>query len=194
MKHNWKDYLKLFSVTFYLSAFTFGGGYVIIALMRKKFVDELKWIEEEEMLNLAAIAQSTPGAVAVNASILVGFRMAGILGSFVAILGTVLPPLIILSVISFFYQAFKESMIIVMILKGMSAAIAAIIADVVFNMGKEIIQNKIFYTTAVMFLAFLAKIFLDQVVIILLVCGLIGFVIAAIENHQRKAGVKDDPA
>lgn len=194
MKHNWKDYLKLFSVTFYLSAFTFGGGYVIIALMRKKFVDELKWIEEEEMLNLAAIAQSTPGAVAVNASILVGFRMSGILGSFVAILGTVLPPLIILSVISFFYQAFKESMIIVMILKGMSAAIAAIIADVVFNMGKEIIQNKIFYTTAVMFLAFLAKIFLDQVVIILLVCGLIGFVIAAIENHQRKAGVKDDPA
>ena len=188
MKHNWKDYLKLFSVTFYLSAFTFGGGYVIIALMRKKFVDELKWIEEEEMLNLAAIAQSTPGAVAVNASILVGFRMAGILGSFVAILGTVLPPLIILSVISFFYLAFKESTIIIMILKGMSAAIAAIIADVVFNMGKEIIQNKIFYTTAVMFLAFLAKIFIDQVVIILLVCGLLGFVIAAIENNQRKAG------
>ena len=69
-------YRKLFISTFYLSAFTFGGGYVIVPLMKKKFVDDLNYIEEEEMLNLVAIAQSSPGPVAVNASILLGYKVA----------------------------------------------------------------------------------------------------------------------
>lgn len=77
MKTPAATYWKLFSSTFYLSAFTFGGGFVIIPLMKKKFVDNLHWIEEEEMLDLTAIAQSSPGAIAVNASILVGYRVAG---------------------------------------------------------------------------------------------------------------------
>ena len=88
-KKGWRLLLQLFLSTFYISAFTFGGGYVIIPLMKKKFADELHWIDDEEMLNLAAIAQSSPGAVAVNASILVGFRVAGVAGALVAILGTV---------------------------------------------------------------------------------------------------------
>jgi len=187
VERTWKNYLKLFSVTFTLSAFTFGGGYVIIALMRKKFVEDLHWIGEDEMLNLAAIAQSTPGAVAVNASILVGYRMAGVVGSLVAILGTVLPPLIILTAISTFYKAFKESAAVSMVLKGMSAAIAAIIVDVVYRMGSEIIRNKVFYSIAILFLAFLAKIFFDRIVLILLVCGVIGLLVAACERKSGKA-------
>jgi chromate transporter len=95
MKKNLKFYWKLFSSTFLLSAFTFGGGYVIVPLMRKKFVDEFHWIEEKEMLDLVAISQSSPGAIAVNAAILIGYRLAGVLGAFVTILGTVLPCLII---------------------------------------------------------------------------------------------------
>ena len=83
MKNKKQVYLKLFTSTFYLSTFTFGGGFVIIPLMKKKFVDDLKWIEEEEMLNLTAIAQSSPGAVAVNASILLGYQVAWITGAFV---------------------------------------------------------------------------------------------------------------
>jgi len=181
-----KDYLKLFSVTFYLSAFTFGGGYVIIALMRKKLVEDLKWLGEEEMLNMTAIAQSTPGAVAINASILVGFRMGGIIGAFVAIFGTILPPLVIITVISYFYQAFKESTVVAMVLKGMSAAIAAIIANVVIKMGRDIFRQKIPYMIAIMFLALLAKIFFDRIMIILLVCGTIGFLVAAIAHHREK--------
>ena len=97
-----KKLFKLFISTFSLSMFTFGGGYVIVPLMRKKFVKELGWIEEQEMLDLTAIAQSSPGAMAVNASILVGYRVAGVTGAFVAIVGTVLPPLISFSVISLF--------------------------------------------------------------------------------------------
>ena len=78
MTNSRKQVLKrLFVSTLYLSTFTFGGGYVIISLMKKKFVDEYHWIEEEEMLDLTAIAQSAPGAVAVNGAIVVGYKLAG---------------------------------------------------------------------------------------------------------------------
>ena len=131
MRDKKRIYRKLFTSTFYLSAFTFGGGYVIIPLMKKKFVDDLQWIEKDEMLNFAAIAQSSPGAVAVNAAILLGYRIAGIPGALVTILGTVLPPLLILSVISFFYAAFRDNAVVNAVLKGMQAGVTAVIADVV---------------------------------------------------------------
>lgn len=94
MKKSFSLYWKLFTSTFLLSAFTFGGGYVIVSLMKKKFVDELQWIDEKDILDLTAIAQSCPGPVAVNASILIGRKIAGLKGSLVAMLGTILPPLI----------------------------------------------------------------------------------------------------
>ena len=78
--------LKIFISTLYLSAFTFGGGYVIVTLMKKKFVDEYRWIEEDEMLDLVAIAQSAPGAIAVNGAIVVGYKLAGIAGALTAII------------------------------------------------------------------------------------------------------------
>lgn len=81
---------KLFVSTLYLSAFTFGGGYVIVTLMKEKFVDELHWMEEDEMLDLIAIAQSAPGAIAVNGAIVVGYKLAGLLGALVAIVATML--------------------------------------------------------------------------------------------------------
>ena len=107
-----QKYRELFLSTFRLSACTFGGGFVIIPLMRKRFVEELGWIEEDEMLDLTAIAQSSPGAIAVNASILVGYHVAGVPGAMITVLGTVLPPLMIISVISLFYQAFRDNAIV----------------------------------------------------------------------------------
>ena len=101
LEKNAKMYGTLFSSVFMLSACTFGGGYVIVPLMRKKFVEDLHWIEEGEMMDLVAIAQSSPGAIAVNASISIGYRCAGIPGAIVAVIGTVLPPLVILTVISY---------------------------------------------------------------------------------------------
>ena len=85
---------RLFFSTLYLSAFTFGGGYVIVTLLKKKFVDECHWIEEDEMLDLVAIAQSAPGAIAVNGAIVVGYKLAGMLGAAVAIVATILPPFV----------------------------------------------------------------------------------------------------
>ena len=118
MKKDLKFYWTLFTSTFILSAFTFGGGFVIISLMKKKFVDNLKWIEEEEMMDMIAISQSSPGAIAVNASILVGYKVAGFIGALIATLGTILPPLIILTIVSYFYQAFRTVDQLVLSLKG----------------------------------------------------------------------------
>lgn len=84
---------KIFISTLYLSTFTFGGGYVIVTLMKKKFVDDYHWIEENEMLDLVAIAQSSPGAIAINGAIVIGYKLAGMLGVIVAVMGTVIPPI-----------------------------------------------------------------------------------------------------
>lgn len=135
---DWKTYSSLFTSTFTLSACTCGGGYVIVPLMKKQFVDKLGWIDEDEMLDLIAIAQSSPGSVAVNTSILLGYRVAGFTGALMTILGTVLPPLITLSLISLFYDAFRSNTIIAAVLEGMQAGVAAIIVDVVIGMIKNL--------------------------------------------------------
>lgn len=129
---------KLFLSTLYLSAFTFGGGYVIVTLMKDKFVDKYHWIEENEMLDLIAIAQSAPGAIAVNGAIVVGYKLAGLAGVLTAIFGTVLPPFLIISVISVFYQIFRDNFIISELLDGMQAGVGAVIASVVWDMAAGI--------------------------------------------------------
>lgn len=133
--------LRLFLSTLYISSFTFGGGFVIVTFMKKKFVDELHWIDEQEMLDMTAIAQSSPGAIAVNAAILVGWRVAGFIGMLVAVLGTVIPPMVILSVISLFYSAFASNEYVALVLKGMQAGVAAVILDVVFSLGKRSLRS-----------------------------------------------------
>lgn len=175
MKRDKRFYWNLFLSAFTLSAFTFGGGYVIVPLMQKRFVKKLKWIEEDEMLDLVAIGQSAPGPIAVNTSILVGYRMAGIPGAFLSVLGTVLPPLIIITVISYFYIAFRDNRIIQALLKGMQAGVAAVIVDVVINMASKIVKNKHALPVYVMLLAFIAAALLKiNIVIILLICGILG--------------------
>jgi len=161
MEKDIKFYWTLFLSTFKLSAFTIGGGYVIVPLMRKRFVEELGWIDEEEMLNLVAISQSAPGPIAVNTSLMVGYRLAGLLGALVTILGTVLPPLIIITVISGFYTAFKQNTIIQALLLGMRAGVAAVILDVIIKMVKDILKSKNKISYAIMIFSFVAAVFLD---------------------------------
>ena len=180
--------LKLFTSTFYLSAFTFGGGYVIISLMKKKFVDDMHWLEEEEMLNYTAIAQSAPGAVAVNGSILVGFRVAGFPGAVVAMFGTILPPLIIISVLFFFYEAFRSNALVGAVLMGMQAGVAAVIADVVVNLASTIIKKKDRISAGIMVLAFTATYsFGINVMAIIGVCAMIGIVREARFIQKKEA-------
>ena len=148
---------KLFISTLYLSAFTFGGGYVIVTFMKKKFVDQYHWIDDEEMLDLIAIAQSSPGAIAVNGAIVVGYKLAGIPGVLLCVLATVLPPFVIISILSVFYAAFQSNVWIRLLLEGMQSGVAAVIASVVYDMGRGIIREKTPISLLIMGGAFLAN-------------------------------------
>lgn len=184
-----KKYRKLFLSTFKLSACTFGGGFVIIPLLRQKFVDELKWIDEQEMMDLTAIAQSSPGAIAVNASIVVGYHVAGIPGALISILGTVLPPLVIISVISLFYRAFRDNAIVNMAMAGMLCGVAAVIFDVVINMAKTIFRQRRILPLLVMAGSFIAvRFFSVNIMFIILTCGIIGAADVRYQEKHRKEG------
>ncbi|MFC6464216.1 chromate transporter [Marinilactibacillus sp. GCM10026970] len=161
-------YRKLFTSTLYLSSFTFGGGYVIVPLMEKKFVQELNWIDEDEMLDLISISQSSPGSLAVNASILIGYRMAGFLGALTTVLGTILAPLTIITLLSFVYNIVRDNPLVANLLLGMQAGVAAIIVHVVYSMAMRIIRKKEVIPVIVMLIALVAGIIFNVNILYLL--------------------------
>ncbi|GAA0363759.1 chromate transporter [Alkalibacterium iburiense] len=168
-------YMTLFRSTFFLSMFTFGGGYVIVPLMEKKFVDELGWIDENEMLDLIAVGQSSPGPIAVNTSLLVGYRMAGVTGALITVLGTIIPPLVIMTIISYVYIAVRDNAIVNNVLLGMQAGVAAIIVNVVYDMAKRVVMQKQVIPIIVMIIALIAGIvFQVNVLWLLLFSALVG--------------------
>lgn len=184
-----KTYCKLFLKSFAISAFTFGGGYVVIPMMHKYFVKGMKVITEQQLLDMAAISQSTPGAIAVNLAVLVGYRVAGLMGAIICCVGTVLPPLIILGVISTCYQAFRASRIISAILKGMEAGVAAIIVDLVITMAQNIAkEKKLLFTLMVPATFLLSFVFSVNVVLILLGCA--ALCLAEVYLEKRRERVK----
>lgn len=153
--------VTLFFSILYISAFTFGGGFVIVTFMKKKFVDQLHWIDEEEMLDYIALAQSSPGAIAVNASILVGWKIGGLAGMLVAVLAAIIPPMAIITAISFAYQAFASNRIVAMALRGMQAGVGAVMLDVVFTLGGNVLKQKSWILIVLMIASFLAAYLYD---------------------------------
>lgn len=165
----------LFFSMLYISAFTFGGGFVIVTFMKRRFVDELRWIDEKEMLDMTALAQSSPGAIAVNAAILVGWKVGGPVGMAAAVLGTVIPPITILSVISLFYRLFAENRYVALALRGMQSGVAAVILDVSVSLGSKVFKEKQWPRAAVMGLAFIATFFFRvNVIWIILAAAAVG--------------------
>lgn len=177
----------LFFATLYISAFTFGGGYVIVTFMKRKFVDELHWLEEKEMLDMTALAQSTPGAIAVNAAILVGWRVAGFPGMVVAVLGSILPPMVILTLISFIYQAFAANPYVALVLKGMQAGVAAVILDVVCDLGGDVLKTRSPLFIGLMVAAFLASFAFNVNVILIILAATAFGVVRAVWQHRKAA-------
>ena len=175
-----KDYSKLwtlFKSMFMLSACTFGGGFVIVSLMKKKFVEELQWLEEDEMLDVTAITQSAPGPLMTNAAVIVGYRTAGIVGALTAILGSILPPMVIISVISVFYEQFRTNPYIATALQVMRAGVAAVIFDVVINLAGNVWNTKRVLYISMMIIAFIATCFFDvSAMLIIFTCLGIGLV------------------
>jgi len=182
-----KTCLTLFTSAFYISAVTFGSGYVIVSVIKKRFVDELKWIDEDEMADLIALAQSSPGVMTANTALLVGYKACGPIGAFLAVLGVALPPLITVSIISIFYNALRENAIVSAALKGMQAGACAVISDVVFQLfAKEMKGKQVFLKAAVMTAAFIATYLLRvNVIFIILFCALSG-VAGYFVNKGRK--------
>ena len=153
----------------------------------KKFVDEYHWIEEDEMLDLVAIAQSSPGAIAVNGAIVVGFKLAELPGTLVAILGTIIPPFVILSVIFYFYAAFSSNYIVKTVLDGMQAGVGAVIASVVWDMGADITRQKSVSSMLITAAAFVLSC-VCKVNVVYIVLGCIALGTARTLLGRRKAG------
>ncbi|WP_051409905.1 chromate transporter [Enterocloster asparagiformis] len=170
-----KILLKLFISNLYLSTFTFGGGYVIVTLMKKKFVDQYHWIDDQEMLDLVAIAQSCPGPIAVNGAIVVGYQLARVPGLIISVLATVIPPFTILSLISLCYTAFRSNPYVGWMLNGMQSGVAAVIAQVVLEMTHGLVKQRSWSSMVVLVIAFVASyVFNVNAALIILACAVLG--------------------
>lgn len=190
MESGRKKYWTLFRTTFIISACTFGGGAVIISMLQKEFVEKLHWVKEDEILDMVAIAQSSPGVMAVNTSIIIGYRVAGIPGALITVLGTVLPPMVILSVISVFYRQFRDNTIVALLLRGMQAGVAAVMIDVTINMTRNVLKDKKLSSLVMLIGAVAATlIFQVDIILIILICGLIGGLLVRREG-QAKGGAE----
>lgn len=167
-------YIKLFKEMMMISAFTFGGGFVIIGMMQKKFCEELHWVTQDEVLDMTAIAQSAPGALAVNSAIIFGYRMAGIKGAFISTLATIIPPIVIISIVCMIYNSFATNFIVQTALQVMRAGVAAIITDVVIDLAGNVFKSKNILNIILMIAAFIASWFFNvsTILIILLFIAL----------------------
>lgn len=177
-------YWELFKSTFLISAFTVGGGFVIIPLLRAKYVDEYGWLDDKETLNLVSIAQSMPGVVACNSAIILGYRMAGLMGTMVALLATVLPPLITISVICCFYEIFADNEYVRYALKGMQCGATAIIINVAYDLLRKQLKKKLALPVAIILVTFVANYCFDVNLMLLVVLdGLVGLMLMRGEKY-----------
>lgn len=188
-KHDGAKLKKLFFSMLYISGCTFGGGFVIVSFMRKRFVEELGWLTQDEMMNFVAIGQSCPGPIAVNTAILVGYKIGGVLGAALSVLGTMLPPLAIITAVSFFYTAFIANTVVAAFLKAMQAAVAAVIIDVVITTVADIFKKREILPLLILWASFVAVHFFGaNLVAVLLFAGAAG---AAREKFLREVDKND---
>ncbi|MGM9975024.1 MAG: chromate transporter [Clostridiaceae bacterium] len=133
-----KHYLDLFMVFFKIGAFTLGGGYAMVPLIQKEVVDNKGWLEKEEFIDTLALAQSSPGPIAINTAVFVGFKDSGLLGAIITTLGSVLPSFTIILIIALFFRNIRDNIYVDKAFKGIRPAIVALIAAPVISMSKSI--------------------------------------------------------
>ncbi|NBI90032.1 chromate transporter [Lachnospiraceae bacterium] len=182
-----KKYVWLLAVNLFISAFTFGGGYIVVPMVRRFFVVKKQHFTEEDLINMAAVAQSTPGAIAINLSSLAGYKVAGIGGAFVSCIAALIPPLVILTFISAFYKIFFSNTIVTAALKGMQAGVAALMVDLIADMCSIILKEKSFFLSAMIPLSFIANFVLGiNVALILLFCCFLCILQVFLKKRERK--------
>lgn len=136
-----KGYLSLFLTMLKIGLFTFGGGYAMIALFENEFVEKKKWLEKDEFFDVAAIAESTPGPIAINAATYIGYKNAGIIGSIIATLGICIPSFIIIYAISLFFDAFLSLTLVAYAFKGIQICVVYLILTVGLKMLAHMKKN-----------------------------------------------------
>lgn len=185
MREKLARYLWLAGTNLFISTFTFGGGYVVVPMVKKYFVEKKKIFDEEELMEMAAIAQSTPGAIAINLVSLAGFRAAGSPGLAISCVCAVIPPLVILSVISAFYAAFISNVMAAAVLRGMQAAVAALIVDFIFDMGSMILKEKSWFLNLLVVLAFAVSFFTEINVIFVILASCVACILRVAARRRR---------
>ena len=141
LKTPWKKIWKLFAAFFRIGAFTFGGGYAMIPLIQKEAVEKNGWVTDEDILEIIAIAESTPGPIAINSATFVGYRTCGVLGSIAATLGVVLPSFAIIFAISFVLRKFQEIDAVQYAFNGIRAGVLALLCKALWGMYKKNQKN-----------------------------------------------------
>ncbi len=130
--------LLLFWTMFKIGLFTFGGGYAMIAILEREIVERKKWLEHDEFIDLVAIAESTPGPIAINSATYIGYKRCGVLGSVFATLGVAMPSFIIIFLISLFYDAFIQIQAVKYAFNGIQACVCFLILSAGIKMLKKI--------------------------------------------------------
>lgn len=178
---------KLFTTFFKINAITFGGGYTIVPIVRDTFVQDLKLITDEEMIDILALAQSGPGAMAISTSILTGYKLRGPLGAVTTLTASALPCILILSTVSVFYEQFKTNFYVNAALEGISGVICAVLLTTVYKMAKLAFTKNKSFSLIVMILIFILGFFLKlHTAKLILLSGFLGIIVFAIKNLRGK--------
>ncbi|MBQ5320515.1 MAG: chromate transporter [Oscillospiraceae bacterium] len=185
MKENFKKAFTLFLTFLKIGAFTFGGGYAMIPLIQKEVVEKKKWITDEDILEIVAIAESTPGPIAINSATFVGFRVAGFWGAFFATLGVVLPSFVIILIISYILNEFQSIEAVKYAFNGIRAGVLALILKALYTMYKKCPKGLASYI--VMAGAFIATAFLNvPILAVIIACALFGLISSYIAKRRAK--------
>jgi len=180
-----KRCLALFWVFFKIGAFTFGGGYAMIPLIQKETVENKKWITDQDILEIIAIAESTPGPIAINSATFVGYRVAGFFGALCATLGVVLPSFVIIFVLSYVIAKFRELKAVQYAFNGIRAGVLALIIKALWSMYKQAPKGLVSYI--VIAFSFVAVAFLKiNVFIVIISCAAFGLVSSIIARRRMQ--------
>ena len=184
MKEKLKKVFQLFITFIKIGAFTFGGGYAMVPLIQRETVEKKKWINDDDILEIVAIAESTPGPLAVNSATFVGYKTAGVLGAAAATIGVVLPSFTIIYFISFVIDKFENNTAVKYAFSGIRAGVLALIIKALWTMSKKSAKNIIsFIITAFAFIFAALNI---NVIYIILACAVTGIVSSLIMSGREK--------
>ena len=188
-----KGYLSLFLTMLKIGVFTFGGGYAMIALLENEFVEKKKWLEKDEFLDVAAIAESTPGPIAINAATYIGYKNAGIIGSIIATLGICIPSFMIIYTISLFFDAFLSLTLVAYAFKGIQICVVYLILTaglkMLAHMKKNAFNIIIISTTLicmVVFSLFAVKFSTIFYIMISGACGVAVYLLGKIRKEEKQ--------